>query len=334
MFESHEHFQAEYLLMPDAKQIENHFHLVRKPDEDIPESARAAMMSMMSMGYSPFALEGYFIWKPVPIKPLPFSRLMNRDQLETWIYGHLIKICLPCPRPLHSDRPVYAPLNLTILFRLLEHLAEIGYPAHWLSSMVASICEGRITTRARPPWDIIMPLADLAEKEPRIDVSVGAWKAEFTTLFATWRRLLSFGVIVPQEKIPPLQRIRQYEVSFPVWKGERLLVPHFILVFWDTHNARGREPPKNLLEPLCFEHMGATDGIQTTTLKTGIHIVTVFQFKTSTRTASFWMRDDVVEKMKAGTWKVYIWRTDSWDRLTQGMDVTKDLKAGPSWSDS
>lgn len=280
------------------------------------------------MGFSSFAMEGYFDWRPAPVTAIPFKQLMNREQLETWIYRLVIKICLPCPRPLFSDRPVYAPLNLTIVLRLLAHLFVIGYPAHWLSSIVASICEERINTRARPPWDIVMPLEDLAAQEPKIEVSLGAWQADFTTIFATGRRVLPFGVILPQGGMPLLPSIREYSVTFPMFRGERFLVPHFILIFWDTQNARGREPPPNLLEPLCFEHMGATKGIHTTTLKTGIRIMTTFRFTSHTRTASLWMREDVMQEMKAGTWKVYIWRTDDWNRLTPGVDVREGLEEG------
>lgn len=165
-------------------------------------------------------------------------------------------------------------------------------------------------------------------------MSLGAWQAEFTTILATGRRILPFGVILPQGGMPLPQDIREYCVNFPMFKGERFLSPHFTLVFWNTQIARGLVPPKKLLESLFFEHMGATDGIHTTTLKTGIRIMTTFKFTTYTRTASFWMREDVVQEMKTGSWKVYIWRTDDWNRLTPGVDVAEGLKEGQSWSDS
>lgn len=171
-------------------------------------------------------------------------------------------------------------------------------------------------------------------QESKIEMSLGAWQAEFTTILAAGRRILPFGAILPQGGMPLLQSIRECSVTFPMFKGERFLVPHFILVFWNTQNARGQEPPKNLLEPLCFGHMGATDGIHTTTLKTGIRIVTTFRFTAYTRTASFSMREDVVQEMKASTWKVYIWRTDDWNRLTPGVDIAEGLREGQSWSDS
>lgn len=316
--------------MPGKKQIADHFHLVREADE----FQDMFGPSMAPPGLSSSAMEGYFVWKPAPIQALPFPRLMSREQLETWIYGHLFKVCLPCPRPVYSDRPVITSLNLTIVFLLLEHLFEVGYPAHWLSGIVASICEGRITTRARPPRTIVMELKDLAEEHPKIEMSIGAWRAEFTTLFTIWRRVLPFGVIAPQGATTSLQRIREHSVAFPLFEVEGTRVPHFMLVFWDTNGANGREPPRRISEMLSFDHVGSTRGVETTTVKAGIHIVTAFRFTTSTRTASFWMRDDVVEDMKAGSWKVYIWRTDNWNRLTEGVDVTRDLKGGQAWSES
>lgn len=330
MFDSHDQFQAEYLLMSGKKRIADHFHVVRKADE-VREMLGAGVARP---GISAFAMEGYFVWEPAPTKALPFNQIMKREQFETWIYGHFIKTCLPCPRPLYSDRPVYSPLNVTIIFRLLEHLIKVGYPTHWMSDIVASICDGRITTRARPSRTIVMRLSELAEKHPKTEMSVAAWQAEFTSLFPIWRRILPFGVIVPQGAVPSLQSIREHAVTFPMFKAERMLIPHFILVFWDTQNAHGPEPPQNIWDMLLSDHVGIIEGIGNTTLKSGIHIVTTFRFTTRTRTASFWMRDDVVQNMKSGAWRVYIWRTDVWDRQTEGVNVADNLKDGQSWLES
>lgn len=285
-----------------------------------------------------FFTKDYLIWKPVPTKALSLPQLMNREQLETWVYGHLLKICANGERPLHSDRPVFAPLNITMIFRILEHLFQVGYPSHWLSSIIASICEGRIATRARPPVDEVMKLWELEQTHSylKVEMSVAAWQPEFSTHFAVWRRVLLFGVILPQANSVPLQSVREYEVSFPVFKGQRLLVLHFILLFWNIKAGNGPKPTSMFLEDLMFKHIGIGVGIDNTTWKTGIRIVTTWKFKTATRTASFWMREDVMQEMKTGNgdWKVWIWRTDNWCALTKPVDVTQNLKEGRRWLDS
>jgi hypothetical protein len=42
-------------------------------------------------------------------------------------------------------------MNSTTLFRLVERLAEVGYPAHWLSGILVAVCSGVVFTTARAP---------------------------------------------------------------------------------------------------------------------------------------------------------------------------------------
>jgi hypothetical protein len=122
---------------------------------------------------------------------------MSRPELEHWLYGHLLKICLPHERPVQSDRPVHAPLNITTIFRLATQMHEVGYPAHWLSGILSSICEGKMSTTARAPRELILAPEDVVRRHAKRSISVEPWKAEFTTLLSIWRRLLPFGVIAP-----------------------------------------------------------------------------------------------------------------------------------------
>ncbi|KUI64181.1 hypothetical protein VM1G_10953 [Cytospora mali] len=114
IFDSHKALQAEYLLMPHDKQIAEHFAVVREREQGLPGMPDSMLPELL------FMQEDYFIWNTVPEKPLSCAKRMRRQEFESWVYGHLLKICLPCPRPLWSDRPIHAPLNLTMVFRLLE----------------------------------------------------------------------------------------------------------------------------------------------------------------------------------------------------------------------
>ncbi|KAF2804582.1 uncharacterized protein BDZ99DRAFT_467273 [Mytilinidion resinicola] len=50
--------------------------------------------------------------------------------------------------------------------RLLIHLSEIGYPAHWLASILSSILSGKIMTRARPPRSCPLSIAETTANRP------------------------------------------------------------------------------------------------------------------------------------------------------------------------
>ncbi|CCC08308.1 hypothetical protein SMACR_01856 [Sordaria macrospora] len=78
----------------------------------------------MSHPLGSFFEESYFVWQLQPGEKLPWEKLMARPQLE----------------------------------RLISQLHELGYPAHWVSGILSSICEGTITTTTRAPTaEVITP---------------------------------------------------------------------------------------------------------------------------------------------------------------------------------
>ncbi|KAK7975788.1 hypothetical protein PG989_014251 [Apiospora arundinis] len=87
-----------------------------------------------------YPLMPYYKWERVaaPSKSMEFRDLMPQPQLAKWLHAHFLKICLPYKRGRAFDL-VDAPLNLTVFIRLLIHVAELGYPAHWLSKLVGEL---------------------------------------------------------------------------------------------------------------------------------------------------------------------------------------------------
>lgn len=209
MFDSHETFQAEYLLMPHDKQITGHFAVVRKREPE-PSGFLESTMPIPA-----FMRENCFIWNAVPDKTLSWGNRMKRQEFEAWIHGHFLKICLPYPRPLGSDRPVHAPLSLAMVFRIVDRMCDVGYSAHWMSSILASLYNGEIVTTARAPRHIVIHPVDLEGKQSR-KMSISPWRAEFTTLLSIGRRLLPFGVITPKGTLVPLTEIWEYQITFPL----------------------------------------------------------------------------------------------------------------------
>ncbi|CEJ86325.1 hypothetical protein VHEMI04074 [[Torrubiella] hemipterigena] len=170
-FGNHQTFQSEYLLMHDTKLICQHFLLSRCPGND---SNRNLPPMLVAMGES-FLFEDYMIWDSVPRSTLPFQQLLPKSGLEKWIYAHLLKICLPYPRPMFSGAPVYAPLNLSALIRLISDMLEVGYPAHWLLGIFSSTCAAVITTSARPPTQLVTKPADVETNHPAKAISIQPW---------------------------------------------------------------------------------------------------------------------------------------------------------------
>ena len=58
----------------------------------------------------------------------------------------------------------------------------------------------------------------------------------------------------------------------------------------------------------------------------GLHVLTVWEFSRKSKTALFWLRQDVVELMKKGNWAVQIWRIDVWRDSGSFEDVRARVK--------
>lgn len=248
------------------------------------------------------------------------QRRLSRPALERWLYAHFLKICLPHPRPRYSDAPVHTPLNLTAFLRLVVHLAQIGYPAHWLAGVLTALCnpDGDITTTARPPRKMVTDQADVDAVLPPAKMMVAPWRAEFTTLLTIWSRLLPFSFIASPKTLVAPTEIAEYTVTFPAFNDYQLRVLHFMLLFWDA--SQGDVPP-SMNRILRDDEKGDTSASARRIKRNAIHVFQAFQYVTDTRTASFWSRIDLIHAMKEGKWLVYIWRTDDWTRVTRGVDV-------------
>jgi hypothetical protein len=340
MFESHEHFQAEYLLMYNSKRITDHFSLTRraKDGQDVLDSKGplGEVVNMLPGGTKHpggVLYEGYIVWERAPAIKLTEKTRLSRPALEKWLYAHFLKICLPYTREKFSDRPVHAPLNLTTFLRLISHVSGRGYPSHWLSGILAALCgdkqEGEILTTARAPRQIATDKADVDAIHPAIKMTIAPWRAEFTTLLCIWSPLLPFGFIAPPGAVTLPNGIAEYSVSFPKFLDEQMRIPHFVLLFWDS--KAGEIPGmRRMRRFLLDDEMGDTSEWARDTKRRGVHVFSAFKFVTETRTASVWCRTDTMREMMNGDWKVYIWRTDTWERVTQGVGV-QDVRLVRTW---
>jgi hypothetical protein len=320
MFESHDHFQAEYLLMYKNEQIADHFSMVRRNTDPVD-----------LLDKEPFMLEGYWEWEGLPARKLSHGKgMMSRQALEKWLFGFFLKICLPFPREKFTDRPVYSPLNLTAFLRLVSHLAEIGYPAHWLAGILSSIYEGTITTSARPPSDEVTHPRDIdGNSEPMQELTVVPWTAQFTTLLSIWSQLMPFGLITSPGNLVSPTDIAEFTVDFPPFIDTYLRTPHFVLVFLSDDVAPGL-PSGDLW--YFLRHDEGMAGWEVLLLDECVHVFNTIKFASATQTASFWCRTDFMQKIKdEGGWEVAIWRVDTGEKVTKGVKVREGVTMKGLW---
>ncbi|KAK0629282.1 hypothetical protein B0T17DRAFT_489864 [Bombardia bombarda] len=108
-----------------------------------------------------------------------------------------------------------------------------------------------------------------------------------------------------------------------------LLLPHFTIVFWDL----GRGPPPiraNVRDLLLDDEQGDSTDVAQRARDRGINVLTTFNYTAATRTASFWLRRDVVEVLtgkseSSGRWNAYLWWTDLWTPQTSVVPAVGGL---------
>lgn len=330
-FQSHEDFQSEYLLMHDMERIRDHFRLKRRAGRDM---AKAQLPPHLRGLFSPFAFEGTMVWDIAPGKGrMTYDKLLPRADFEKWMYAHLLKICLPYPRPIFSNSPVHAPLNLTTLIRLMVAMFEMGYPVHWFTKILSSMCSGSISTTARPPTAQVTDSAAVIARHPPKEISVQPWIAEFTTLLSIWQSLIPFGMDSLGGSLVPLTSVNQYSITFPAFRTEHGRVPHFILLFWNIEAGYTLKPPTSIYDILSGRGAGAEAEVPPKDLlEKAVVCVTAFKYDAASRTASFPMRADKIDEMKSGKWNAFIWRTDIWQAVTDGVSVSEELVMGENWA--
>lgn len=161
------------------------------------EKGMSPQLAMMGMGMgmpngfgaggTPFlAISDYWTWELSPPYEDAEPALLTRNGLTHWLHAHLLKLVLPYPRPPPGPTTVLAPLNVSVFFRLVVHLAERRiYPGHWLGAVLAGVAaaadadgSGRFTTTARAPTRDVHDGASAAAVPQAKDLAASAAAAE------------------------------------------------------------------------------------------------------------------------------------------------------------
>ncbi|EGG07424.1 uncharacterized protein MELLADRAFT_85823 [Melampsora larici-populina 98AG31] len=313
-FEGVSRYFSEYLVMYDRKLVRSHFQLELSIVTPANEEGPSPLMR-------------YLRWERIPQKLLTFEQLMPQAKLLHWLYTHFLKICLPYPRKSTTDPGlIYAPLNMTAFLRLLEHVSELGYPAHWISNLIDSILSGKIITTARPPPRQVLTPQDVDTVYPARAFCTTPWILEFATLAGLWRTILRAGLVV-SSAVPRSGDVVQYIVKIPcpkLWDGQ---VPHSMLVFCDE-NAFG-SLPKNIRSILNDD--GSDLDVKSRALRHNVRCVSTFYWSVKAQEATFWITKDAFEEMKG--WNVYIWSTASWEKGGGGVKLGNAVVKNRSWGE-
>jgi hypothetical protein len=113
-------------------------------------------------------------------------------------------------------------------------------------------------------------------------------------------------------KAPVAQRSIASVLGFPPWDCPH--VPHFTLVFYNAVRSGGK-PPLQKLRKLLRDGGDETAGAV-------VRVMTTFLWASKDKSVTFfWMHGAAFEVMMADNWRLCLWRTDSWERVTEGLEL-------------
>jgi hypothetical protein len=302
-------FNAEYLLLPDNKKFGL---LTLSQVVSIPQDA---------FDGSPYVMTNYRYMQRNPNGVrLNFTSLIEREQLEAWLYAHFLKLALPTRRPRRNFSLIYAPLNTTMMFRVVVRLYEIGYPSHWLSTVLHNITNDVVVTAARAPHSYPVARKDVytMEQNKKKRTCVKPFAAEFGTLTALFTSFLPFGVI--SAALPSISNVHRYYIQFPPFKTMDGMHPVFILVFFNT-TLPFFSRITDLRRALLDDEEGDSSAGAKKLRENGIVIVTTLKWTARERRAEFWMRNDEVDRWNGEVWEASLWRTDDWSAVSSPVRI-------------
>lgn len=302
LWNSPEDFIAEYLCLSSLPKLQSATCLKLCPGQ---EEALGEFMPMCK----------YINWQHDGTKlPLKYDQLLPRAQLTKWLLQVFFKIAIPPIREIQSMARLFAPLNLTAFVRLLVHVVETGYPAHWVGSIVEDILYNRVTTTVRPPEAAPTRGTALEAEHPVKHVSVSPFIAEMEVLLCTWMRLLPFGVV--SARIPRPEKIFEYRfmMSAPQIRNEFVSVLALVLypeLLYEKLLATSPGTKKT-----CFRDMLAGVGAETPEkrrIREKVVVISTFDWDSKTREVTMKLKEGWIEDQKREErWAVCLCRTDDW----------------------
>lgn len=269
-----------------------------------------------------------------------FPHLLPRAPFHRWLYGLFFKLALPfkCDIRQHSV-VIYAPLNLSILFRLLHQLRILGYPSHWLHEALLHILQNTVRTTARPPRALPLRPADVARVHPERHLCTAPFAPEMRTLTRMFRPQVGFALL--EHVLPPEGAIWRYRFCGLDYADLMGQLNCLVLVFWDDDlmEATGqawRRDLRGLLDPSWGDEVDEDwRGKRFERFREkGVVMWSAAGWEREERVATAWMPEELVRMMEEKGWLCGLWRTDLWIPSFSQPNVVKDVvKRGERWVD-
>ncbi|TVY65622.1 hypothetical protein LSUE1_G006743 [Lachnellula suecica] len=286
----------------------------------------------------------FYSWHGKLLKLPGFDSLLQRNAFKAWFYALFFQVALPFNCDIQDDQLiVYAPLNLTILFPLMEQLRLLGYSSHWMSECLENIIGNKVITTSRPPRVMPTRVKEAEKTYLNKKLTTTPFSAEMATLARIFQPLLPFSVPKNVLSLEPIYGYNFYLQSYVPMAGQ---INCLVLVLWndDCLNSVGDE----LLGGVSSMHrdlwpvMDPSWGDEVDKIfkgsacekfrETEAVFWSTFKCDLKTKIATAWMPESMVQEAKNKGWACGLWRTDIWRQMFFEPDYVKVAASrGTKW---
>lgn len=280
--------------------------------------------------------------------PHEFAKLLPRAAFEKWFNALFFRLALPFNIDLsrvnnHTIRMVLSSsLNLSVLYRLIQHLVGIGYPSHWLSNALETLLDNDVQSNARPPRQSPVTVEDVRRQHPTMKLSTAPFLHEMGTLAQLFQPLLPFELT--SKNVPRLENIYKHTFRIMGYLEDKPRDNNLALLFVSSRRLDAFNIPTNLnfcqnmrpfLDPTWGEKDTEFQGKEFEDFREhGIMLWTAFKFDLKSHEASVWMSENLVEMFTRDEWAVSLVRIDTWTLVARECRVSEAVSRGKRFPQS
>jgi len=265
---------------------------------------------------------------------------MTKPQLEKWMFGLFFDLALPRSRDfLESRSPLHLPANLSRYISVLVNLHEIGYPSHWLSTILSAILENKVITTARLHQSCPLDINELEKRHPPVCIDAAPFQADISTVVTMYQRIIPFGLVSSYEYLlPSIEDIYEYKMCFgPMTNLMTVSNPVISIMFFNpklttfSHSMSCMDDVRNLISSNIY--VGDQDQMnpQRKLVHEGLQIVSTLSLSQNEKKATFWMNQKRVDEFVQDDWFCALWRTDTYMAQSLPIAVQEAVKKERKW---
>ncbi|KAB8297733.1 hypothetical protein EYC80_001535 [Monilinia laxa] len=298
-----------------------------------------------------FPLTRYTCYRPtIPRSKSHSPNSLPRIEFARWFYGLFFRLALPYNVNIYPQNTIHlSPINLTILFPLMNHLCSLHYPPHWIAEALLSIIENNVVSTCRPPRMMPATASALKEQHEERHLCTIPFYDEMATLTRIFVPLLPFNL--ESSSLPAQNDIYRYTFHLPGSKRYPEWPINLALIFWcDKYLVNlgdmGRQSFMNNIRPLLDPTWGDEMNSQfkganfDTFRKKGLIIWSTIELNVQTWKVKVWMPSPLVdfiiqrgEKNEESKWYCGLFRTDTWEKWWDYPGLVSDAEKGEKWED-